>query len=43
VDGLFFMGVHFLRKRKSSTLWGAGEDANVVADRVAARLGASAS
>src|SRR6476659_2867483 len=42
VDGLFFMGVHFLRKRKSSTLWGAGEDANVVADRVAARLGASA-
>jgi putative flavoprotein involved in K+ transport len=43
VDGLFFMGVHFLRKRKSSILWGAGEDANVVAGRVAARLGASAS
>jgi len=43
VDGLFFMGVHFLRKRKSSTLWGAGEDSSVVADRVAARLGASAS
>jgi putative flavoprotein involved in K+ transport len=43
VGGLFFMGVHFLRKRKSSTLWGAGEDANVVADRVAARLGASTS
>jgi len=43
VDGLFFMGVHFLRKRKSSILWGAGEDANVVADRVARRLGASAS
>jgi len=42
VDGLYFMGVHFLRKRKSSTLWGAGEDANIVADRVAARLGASA-
>ena len=42
VDGLFFMGVHFLRKRKSSTLWGGGEDANVVADRVAARLDASA-
>jgi putative flavoprotein involved in K+ transport len=42
VDGLFFMGVHFLRKRKSSTLWGAGEDSNIVADRVAARLGASA-
>ena len=42
VDGLFFMGVHFLRKRKSSTLWGAGEDSNIVANRVAARLGASA-
>jgi putative flavoprotein involved in K+ transport len=41
VDGLFFMGVHFLRKRKSSTLWGAAEDANIVADRVAKRLGAS--
>jgi pyridine nucleotide-disulfide oxidoreductase len=42
VDGLFFMGVHFLRKRKSSILWGAREDANIVADRVAMRLGASA-
>jgi putative flavoprotein involved in K+ transport len=42
VDGLFFMGVHFLRKRKSSILWGAGEDANVVAGRVAERLGAPA-
>jgi pyridine nucleotide-disulfide oxidoreductase len=43
VDGLFFMGVHFLRKRKSGILWGAEEDANVVADRVAKRLGAPAS
>lgn len=43
VDGLFFMGVHFLRKRKSSILWGAEEDASVVADRVAERLGALAS
>ena len=43
VDGLFFMGVHFLRKRKSGILWGAGEDANVIADRVAKRLGAPAS
>jgi len=43
VDGLYFMGVHFLRKRKSSTLWGAGEDAKVVAGRVAERLGAPAS
>jgi pyridine nucleotide-disulfide oxidoreductase len=38
VEGLFFMGVHFLRKRKSGILWGAEEDANVVADRVAKRL-----
>jgi putative flavoprotein involved in K+ transport len=43
VDGLFFMGVHFMRKRKSGILWGAEEDANVVADRVANRLGAPAS
>jgi putative flavoprotein involved in K+ transport len=42
VDGLFFMGVHFLRKRKSGILWGAEEDANVVADGVAKRLGAPA-
>jgi putative flavoprotein involved in K+ transport len=40
VDGLHFMGVHFLRKRKSSILLGAREDAEVVADRIAARLGA---
>jgi len=43
VEGLFFMGVHFLRKRKSGILWGAEEDANVIADRVAERLGAPAS
>ena len=40
VDGLFFMGVHFLRTRRSSILWGANEDATVVAGRIAARLGA---
>ena len=39
VPGLFFVGVHFLRKRKSSTLIGVGEDAEIVAGRVAARLG----
>ena len=33
--GLFFVGVHFLRKRKSSTLFGVGEDATVVAAQVA--------
>ena len=34
--GLFFCGVHFLRKRKSSLLIGVGEDAAIVADGVAA-------
>ena len=40
--GLFFVGVHFLRKRKSSLLYGVGEDAAIVAGGVAARLGATA-
>jgi thioredoxin reductase len=31
VPGLFFCGVHFLHKRKSSVLLGVGEDAAVVA------------
>ncbi len=31
---------HFLRKRKSSLLYGVGEDAAIVAGGVAARLGA---
>ncbi len=35
--GLYFMGTHFLRKRKSSTLYGMGEDAAVVAEAIAAR------
>jgi putative flavoprotein involved in K+ transport len=34
VPGLFFCGVHFLRKRKSSTLFGVGEDAAIVAQAV---------
>ncbi len=37
--GVFFVGVHFLRKRKSALLIGVGEDAALVARRVAARLG----
>jgi putative flavoprotein involved in K+ transport len=37
--GIFFVGVHFLRKRKSALLVGVGEDAAVVADRVASRAG----
>jgi len=36
VPGLFFLGTHFLRKRKSSLLIGVGEDAAIVAERVAA-------
>ena len=35
VPGLFFVGVHFLRKRKSSLLIGVGEDAAIVARQVA--------
>lgn len=35
VPGLHFIGVHFLRKRKSSLLIGVGEDAAVVAGRLA--------
>jgi len=40
VGGLFFVGVHFLRKRKSSLLIGVGEDAAIVARQVAARQAA---
>ena len=35
--GIYFVGVHFLRKRKSSLLVGVGEDAAIVAGRIAAR------
>lgn len=34
--GLYFVGVHFLRKRKSSLLCGVGEDATLVARQLAA-------
>jgi putative flavoprotein involved in K+ transport len=37
VPGLFFVGVHLLRKRKSAIFYGVGEDAAVVAQAVAAR------
>jgi putative flavoprotein involved in K+ transport len=33
--GLYFVGVHFLRTRKSSLFFGVGEDAIVVADQIA--------
>ncbi len=39
VDGLYFVGVHFLRKRKSSILLGVGEDAAIVARTIAEGLG----
>jgi len=38
VDGLFFVGVHFMRTRKSSILMGVGEDAAFVARTIAARM-----
>jgi putative flavoprotein involved in K+ transport len=37
VPGLYFVGVHFLRKRKSATLVGVGEDAALVASGIAER------
>lgn len=37
VDGLHFVGLHFLRKRKSALLYGVGEDATIVAEAIAAR------
>ena len=36
--GLYFVGVHFLRKRKSSIFWRVGEHAAIVADQMAASL-----
>lgn len=39
VTGLYFCGVHFLRKRKSSLLFGVGEDAEIVAAAIAASDG----
>jgi putative flavoprotein involved in K+ transport len=40
IPGLYFVGVHFLRKRKSSSLVGMGEDAGIVARRIAVRSAA---
>jgi cation diffusion facilitator CzcD-associated flavoprotein CzcO len=37
VPELYFVGVHFLRKRKSSLLNGVGEDAAIVAGQIAAK------
>jgi putative flavoprotein involved in K+ transport len=38
ISGLYFLGVHYLRKRKSSFLIGVGEDAAIVADRIVAGM-----
>ena len=38
LSSLFFVGVHFLRTRKSSLLCGVGEDAAVVAQGVLTHL-----
>jgi putative flavoprotein involved in K+ transport len=35
VPDLYFVGVHFLRKRKSSLFYGVGEDAAIVAVSIA--------
>jgi putative flavoprotein involved in K+ transport len=35
VPGLYFCGVHFLRTRKSSVLFGVGEDAAIIAQSIA--------
>ncbi len=37
IPGLYFVGVHFLRKRQSSLLYGVGEDAELVVRDIAAR------
>jgi len=37
IDGLYFVGTHWLRTRKSSTLRGVGEDAAIVARTIAER------
>jgi putative flavoprotein involved in K+ transport len=38
VAGLYFVGVHFLRKRRSSLLIGVGEDAAIVAAQISAEM-----
>ncbi len=37
MEGLHFVGLHFMRKRKSALLCGVGEDAGVVAEAIARR------
>jgi putative flavoprotein involved in K+ transport len=37
VDGLYFVGIHFLRNRKSALLVGVGEDAGLIAGQISGR------
>ena len=41
IDGLFFVGTHFLRTRRSSTLFGVGQDAAIVARTIAQQMTAA--
>ncbi len=34
VPGLYFVGVHWMRKNKSAILYGVGEDAEIVARQI---------
>jgi len=34
VPGLYFVGVHWMRKQKSAILYGVGEDAEIVASQI---------
>jgi putative flavoprotein involved in K+ transport len=43
VPGLFFCGVHYMRKRKSTLFMGVGEDAAIVARAVRTRVAAPSS
>ena len=42
VPGLYFCGVHYMRKRKSTLFMGVGEDAAIVAEAVRARVATTA-
>ena len=37
IPGLYFLGLHFLYKRRSGLLWGVGEDAAHVAKAIDTR------
>jgi putative flavoprotein involved in K+ transport len=37
VPGLYFVGLHWLRKRKSALFCGVGEDAELVVSKLAGR------